>query len=72
MLKDYFKPVKKTFLSEQDLSSLKSFLLDLKKSLFELRFSKKVGTIKDISKFSKIKKNIARIKTEIFSRGERF
>ncbi|MBF8246636.1 MAG: 50S ribosomal protein L29 [Rickettsia sp.] len=71
MLKNHFKPFKKAFLVEKDLKTLFSFLLELKKAIFELRFSKKIASVKNTSNISKIKKNVARIKTEIFSREKR-
>ena len=43
-------------------------LLLLKKELFNLRFQKSLGELKDFSKFSKVRKNIARIKTELNKR----
>lgn len=37
----------------------------LKKMFFNLRFQKSLGDLKDTSKLSKVRKSIARIKTEI-------
>lgn len=44
-------------------SELKSLLLGLKKEQLNLRFQKAAGTLSDTSKMSKVKKNVAQIKT---------
>lgn len=57
------------YLSGQTLEKLKEQLFLFKKELFNLRFQKKVsGELKNTSIFSKIRKNIARINTELSKR----
>ncbi len=61
-----FKALKKSDFKDKTLADLVQDILDLKKNLFDLRFKKKIGgEIKNLSVFSKIKKNVARVKTEI-------
>lgn len=55
-------------LSVVDMLGLSARLLDLKKELFNLRFQKVLGELKNTSRFSVVKKDIARIKTEITKR----
>ncbi len=45
-------------------------LLLFKKELFNLRCQKKLGDLKNTSKFVKIKRDIAKIKTELVKRKE--
>lgn len=64
-----------------DLKSLKSELTSktieelfkhfnlLKKELFNLRFQQTLGELKNTSRFSLVKKSIARIKTELTKRS---
>lgn len=54
--------------NEQDVETLNSHLLLLKKELFTLRFQKKLGELKNTSKFLVTKKQIARIKTKLAKR----
>ena len=42
----------------------------LKKELFNLRFQKTLGELTNMSRFSKIRKDIARVKTEITKRNK--
>lgn len=62
----------KDFLSENIIKQsdikIKENLLLLKKELFNLRFQLKLGELSNISRFSKVRKNIARINTEISRR----
>ncbi len=51
-----------------DDKKLKDSLLLLKKELFNLRFQKTLGELTNTSRFSKVKKSIARIKTELTRR----
>jgi large subunit ribosomal protein L29 len=50
------------------IDQLKQKLLLLKKELFNLRFHKKLGSLKNTSSFSIVKKSIARINTELTNR----
>lgn len=59
-------------LSTKSVLDLREDLLSLKKTLLQSRFSVVMKDIKDISIFKKTKRAIARINTEISSRGERF
>ena len=40
----------------------------LKKELFNLRFQKTIGELTNISRFAKVRKDVARVKTEITKR----
>lgn len=51
-----------------DDKKLKDSLLLLKKELFNLRFQKTLGELTNTSRFLKVKKSIARIKTELIRR----
>lgn len=62
-------------LSIQDLSSqttekLNEQMFFFKKELFNLRFQKTIGELKNTSRFSLVRKNIARIKTELVKRSK--
>lgn len=50
---------------EQSVSALHEHLVLLKKELFNLRFQKVLGELKNTSRFSVVRKNIARIKTAL-------
>jgi len=52
-------------LQSKSLSELKNELLLLKKELFNLRFQQAAGELKNSSRFRIVKKNIARVKTEL-------
>jgi large subunit ribosomal protein L29 len=63
----------KTRLSAKDLANqsdekLRDQLFLFKKELFNLRFQQTLGELKNSSKFSEVKKNIARVKTEFARR----
>lgn len=51
-----------------DQTKLIDFLNFNKKSLFSLRMQRSLGELKDFSSFSKIKKIVARINTELVRR----
>jgi large subunit ribosomal protein L29 len=55
-------------LSGQTNENLKSQLVFFKKELFNLRFQKVLGELKNTSRFSKVRKNIARINTQLSKR----
>lgn len=50
------------------VEKLNEKLLWLKKELFNLRFQKTMGELKNTSRFSVIRKDVARIKTELVKR----
>ena len=50
---------------ELSVADLNAKVLELKKELFELRFQQATGQLEEVSKLSKTKKTIARIKTVI-------
>ena len=50
-------------LMEKDLQALRDEVVACRKELFNLRLNSLVGQLKDTSQFSKIRKQIARIKT---------
>lgn len=52
------------------LEKLNAELLNSKKELFNLRCQKVMGEVTDTSRFSKVKKNVARIKTELTKRSK--
>ena len=52
-------------LSEMSIEKLTEKLVFLKRQLFNLRFQKALGELDKMSRFAEVKKNIARIKTEI-------
>jgi len=55
-------------LVNQSSDKLHDNLISLKKELFNLRFQQSLGELKVVSKFSQVKKNIARVKTELTRR----
>ncbi|AFC70924.1 50S ribosomal protein L29 [Rickettsia australis] len=56
-------------LSTETIEELYKNLNLLKKELFNLRFQQALGELKNISRFSLVKKSIARIKTELTKRS---
>lgn len=50
------------------VEKLKEKILLLKKELFNLRFQKTMGELKNTSRFKEVRKDIARIKTELSTR----
>lgn len=52
----------------QTLEKLNEQLVLFKKELFNLRFQKKLGELKNTSKFAIVRKEVARIKTELVKR----
>lgn len=52
----------------QTLEKLNEQLVLFKKELFNLRFQKKLGELKNTSRFPIVRKEIARIKTELVKR----
>lgn len=57
-------------LEKQATEKISEKLFLLKKELFNLRFQQTLGELKNTSRFSLVKKNIARIKTEISKRSK--
>jgi len=55
-------------LVEQTTEELNKSLVFFKKELFNLRFQQTLGELKNTSRFALVKKNIARIKTELTKR----
>ena len=55
-------------LSGLSIEKLREKIVSLKKELFNLRFQKTLGELTDTSAFSKVRKNIARVKTELMKR----
>jgi large subunit ribosomal protein L29 len=55
-------------LSGTSLEKLNESLLLLKKELFNLRFQKTLGELTNTSKFAKVRKDVARVKTELTKR----
>ncbi len=55
-------------LSDFDLKQLQDKINSLKKELFNLRFQKTLGELKNTSRFSEVRKNIARVNTELTAR----
>lgn len=51
-----------------DEKKLKENLSFLKKELFNLRFQKALGELTNNSRFAKVRKNVARVKTELTRR----
>ncbi len=51
-----------------DEKKLKENLSFLKKELFNLRFQKALGELANNSRFAKVRKNVARVKTELTRR----
>ncbi|AFB21353.1 50S ribosomal protein L29 [Rickettsia canadensis] len=56
-------------LSTETIEELYKKLNLLKKELFNLRFQQTLGELKNTSRFSLVKKSIARIKTELTKRS---
>ena len=48
-----------------DLNKIKSEVLDLKKSLLNLKFQKSTGQLEKTSEIKKVRRKIASLKTEI-------
>ncbi|MCC8369610.1 MAG: 50S ribosomal protein L29 [Rickettsia endosymbiont of Oxypoda opaca] len=57
-------------LAPKTMEELNKNLIALKKELFNLRFQQTLGELKNTSRFSFVKKSIARIKTELTKRSE--
>lgn len=55
-------------LSDFDVQQLQNKVSALKKELFNLRFQKTLGELKNTSRFSEVRKNIARVNTELTAR----
>lgn len=55
-------------LSDFDVKQLQDKISSLKKELFNLRFQKTLGELKNTSRFSEVRKNIARVNTELTAR----
>ena len=51
-----------------DLKKIKSEIEDLKKTLLNLRFQKATGQLEKTSELKKIRRKIARLKTDIVSK----
>ncbi len=60
--------LKTTELQGKSISELKNELFLLKKELFNLRFQQVAGELKNFSRFCLVRKNVARVKTEIARR----
>lgn len=52
----------------QSIEKLSEKIVLLKKELFNLRFQKTMGELKNTSRFKAIRKDVARIKTELNNR----
>lgn len=52
----------------QSVEKLKEKIILLKKELFNLRFQKTMGELKNTSRFKEVRKDVARIKTELNTR----
>jgi large subunit ribosomal protein L29 len=55
-------------LSEISVEKLTEKFVLLKKELFNLRFQKKLGELTNTSRFAQVRKDVARVKTEISKR----
>ncbi len=55
-------------LANQTKEELNKSLVFFKKELFNLRFQQTLGELKNTSRFALVRKNIARIKTELTKR----
>lgn len=64
---DDIKSFVKNLQNESDINLYKQ-LNSLKKELFNLRFQKAIGDLKNVNKFKLAKRNIARINTELSKR----
>jgi len=58
----------KTSVKESSDAELLSALTDVKEEMFKMRFQHATGQLEDTSKMSSLKKQVARIHTEIRSR----
>jgi large subunit ribosomal protein L29 len=58
-------------LAPKTIEELNKNLIFLKKELFNLRFQQTLGELKNTSRFSFVKKSIARINTELTKRSEK-
>lgn len=54
----------------QTLEKLNEQLVLFKKELFNLRFQKKLGELKNTSRFAIVRKEVARIKTDLVRRSK--
>lgn len=52
----------------QSIEKLNEKMVLLKKELFNLRFQKTMGELKNTSRFKAIRKDVARVKTELSNR----
>jgi len=57
-------------LSDMSVEKLTEKFAFSKKELFNLRFQKTLGELTNMSRFAKVRKDIARIKTELTKRRE--
>lgn len=57
-------------LSEISVAKLNEKFSFLKKELFNLRFQKTLGELTNISRFAKVRKDVARVKTELTKRSK--
>ena len=64
------KKTKDQDISGQTAEKLREQLLWLKKELFNLRFQKVTGELKNTSRFLTIRRDVARIKTELTCRSK--
>lgn len=55
-------------LTEVSVEKLTEKFALLKKELFNLRFQKTLGELTNVSRFAKVRKDIARVKTELTKR----
>lgn len=55
-------------LAEKNVEKLMESLSFLKRELFNLRFQQAAGELQNSSRFSKVRKDIARVKTELSRR----
>ncbi|HJK86873.1 MAG TPA: 50S ribosomal protein L29 [Candidatus Megaira endosymbiont of Nemacystus decipiens] len=55
-------------ISDFSVKEIKSKIVIYKKELFNLRFQKSLGDLKNTSRFSSVRKNIARLNTELRTR----
>ena len=55
-------------LTDLSLEKLREKVVFLKKELFNLRFQKTLGELTNTTRFSKVRKDIARVNTEIMKR----
>ncbi len=55
---------------EWDTAKINAEIIELKKELFDLRFSQATGQLEDTARIGKVKKAIARMKTVLNERAE--